>query len=156
MKNKLTRSTRAAATLFLLFIIFPVQAEIYKWVDANGKTHFSDKPLGEKVEEIKIKLSPAIERSPEEAGARKERADNFLRAREEERAIKKKAIAEKKKDKKERKRKCLAAQKEFGRLSRARVIYYDGKDGKRDFIGDDERTRVLAAAKAEIKKWCKK
>lgn len=27
--------------LFALIFVFPVQAEIYKWTDANGKSHFS-------------------------------------------------------------------------------------------------------------------
>jgi glutaredoxin len=27
--------------LFSLIFVFPVQAEIYKWTDANGKSHFS-------------------------------------------------------------------------------------------------------------------
>jgi glutaredoxin len=32
--------------LFALIFVFPVQAEIYKWTDANGKSHFSgSKPV---------------------------------------------------------------------------------------------------------------
>jgi len=42
--------------LFLLFCYTHAHAEIYKWVDANGKTHFGDKkPDSIKVENIKIK-----------------------------------------------------------------------------------------------------
>lgn len=35
---------RAAICLALLLCSAVAQAQIYKWVDANGKTHFSDKP----------------------------------------------------------------------------------------------------------------
>ncbi|TAK62738.1 glutaredoxin domain-containing protein [Methylobacter sp.] len=31
----------ALVLLFTLTFVFPVQAEIYKWTDANGKSHFS-------------------------------------------------------------------------------------------------------------------
>ena len=29
--------------LILLVLAFPVQAEIYKWIDEKGKTHFGDR-----------------------------------------------------------------------------------------------------------------
>jgi glutaredoxin len=32
---------RSLVLLFILMIALPVQAEIYKWTDANGKSHFS-------------------------------------------------------------------------------------------------------------------
>ncbi|WP_298440770.1 DUF4124 domain-containing protein [uncultured Ferrimonas sp.] len=31
--------------LLLLLLALPASAEIYKWVDANGKVHYSDKPV---------------------------------------------------------------------------------------------------------------
>ena len=47
--------------LLLLFISSGNSAEIFKWVDENGKTHYSDKkPDAEKlkVDKLKIKSSP--------------------------------------------------------------------------------------------------
>lgn len=46
-------------TLLLLFLCNPASAEIYTWVDDNGKTHFSDSPHEEKPVET-VELEPAI------------------------------------------------------------------------------------------------
>ena len=44
--------------ILLLLVVFPSQAEIYKWVDENGKVHFSDrKPESEKTEELKLEVN---------------------------------------------------------------------------------------------------
>lgn len=42
------------AALFLM-LNSAAHAEIYKWVDANGRIHFSDKPNSKDAEEIKIR-----------------------------------------------------------------------------------------------------
>lgn len=56
--------------LFFLFLIFSLSIvaqgkEIYKWTDANGKTHFSDKNPGNDVAEKKIGITEQ-ETRPEE------------------------------------------------------------------------------------------
>jgi len=141
------------SSLFLTPIL--VNAEIFKWTDENGKIHYSDKPTGVKAKEIKVKITPSTATTSKDTADRKTRANNFLRARKEERAENNKLLAEKKRLKKVQKKKCLAAKKEFSKLSRARGIYYKDKDGTRKFIGDKEVAQVLADEKAKIKKWCK-
>ena len=47
--------------LILQFSICVAHAEIYKWVDEDGKTHFSDtKPIDNNPEEIKLKITNSI------------------------------------------------------------------------------------------------
>lgn len=46
-------------TLLLLFLCSPASAEIYTWIDENGKTHFSDSPHEEKPVET-VELEPAV------------------------------------------------------------------------------------------------
>lgn len=61
MKQTTFQLSLRAACLTLLFAISASHAEIYKWVDANGKTHYSEKKddAGKaKVEQIKIKPPP--------------------------------------------------------------------------------------------------
>jgi glutaredoxin len=56
--------------LFLMLTVFvfaPAQAEIYKWVDEQGKTHFSDVPVeGIKNETVELKINTyaAVEITP--------------------------------------------------------------------------------------------
>lgn len=60
MKQSILQRSLQAACLTLLFATAASQAEIYKWVDANGKTHYSEKKddAGRaKVEEVKIRPS---------------------------------------------------------------------------------------------------
>lgn len=154
-KSKLSPLLVMLFGVSVLLIPLSVSAEIYKWTDENGKVHYSDKPIDDKSEKISIKLPPAASTPTQTSVDRKTKTDNFLRARQEERAEIDEKIAEKKKLKKQRKKKCKAAKKENENLIRARAIYYEGEGGAREYIGDEERARVLAEAKAEIKKWCK-
>jgi len=44
--------------MFTLFGNMPIHAEIYKWVDERGKSHFTDTPpVGSKTEEIELKIN---------------------------------------------------------------------------------------------------
>lgn len=44
--------------LILLLCSFSASAEIYKWIDQHGKTHFTDKPpAGQKTEEVRLKIN---------------------------------------------------------------------------------------------------
>lgn len=58
----------ALLALLLLFAAGEAPAEIYKWVDSNGKVHFSDKPPSDaKSEKLKIPVQsfdapPMVER----------------------------------------------------------------------------------------------
>jgi len=146
-------------SIFLATLIFIqpvlVHAGIYRWTDEAGNVHFSDKPVSEKATEVKVKVRPSLPVNKQTLEKRRLRTEQYLRGREQERAEIDKQQKEKKQFRKKRKRKCLTAQKEYGRMSRARTIYYKGKDGARDYVGDNQRTKLLAAAKADIKRWCK-
>lgn len=65
MKQRLIASV--VLYIFMLFISTFACAEIYKWVDERGKTHFTDSPPdGLKTEEIKLKINTytAVEIKP--------------------------------------------------------------------------------------------
>ena len=53
--------------LCLLSVSSALHAEIYKWVDDNGKAHFTDRPpVNQQVEEIEVKVNSyeAVEIKP--------------------------------------------------------------------------------------------
>ena len=57
---------------FLIFLVlaFPVQAEIYKWVDENGKTHFGDRvpeKYQKKAGNVEVKIHQPTEEDIAEA-----------------------------------------------------------------------------------------
>jgi hypothetical protein len=52
----------------ILFATFPVCAEVYKWVDSQGRTQFSDRPQADAVA-VDIKTPPADDRADQSAGS---------------------------------------------------------------------------------------
>ncbi len=58
---------RRLLILCLLSVSFPLNAEIYKWIDKNGKAHFTDTPpANQQVEEVEVKVNSytAVEIKP--------------------------------------------------------------------------------------------
>jgi len=143
------------STLMLALISLTAHAEIYKWTDENGKIHFSDKPVGEKAKTLDIKVQKANPSSAKTKDERKQRAEGFIRAREEERAERDKVIAEKKRLKAEKIANCEKFKKEYKRITEAGAVYYENKDGTRDWLEPKRRNKEEAHLKAQIKKWCK-
>jgi len=146
-----------AYILFSTLLLFSLtaHAEIYRWTDKNGKVHFSDKPISEKAETVDIKVKPVSPVPEQTRDERKQKAENFMRAREEERVEADKKIIEKKKLKAERKVNCKKAKKEYKRISEAGAVYFKNKDGSRDYLEPKRRKKEEALAKAAIEKWCK-
>ena len=132
-----------------------VHAEIYRWTDKNGKVHFSDKPVGKKAETVDIKVKPVSPTPTQTSSERKQRAEDFMRARKEERAVSEKKLAEKKKRKAERKANCKEAKKEYKRVTTAGAVYFKNKDGSRDYLDEKRRKKEEAFIKSQIAKWCK-
>jgi len=130
-------------------------AEIYKWTDENGKIHFSDTPVDKKAEKLDIKVTPSAPVSAKTRDERKQRADQYLRARQEERAENDKKQKEKKRLAKIRKEKCGAAKHEYREITEAGTVYYRKEDGTRDYLEPERRKKEELRAKAEVKKWCK-
>ena len=54
--------------LALLLLMAPIGAEVYKWVDEKGNTHYSDKaPPDEQAQELTISPPPPTEQAPQPA-----------------------------------------------------------------------------------------
>ena len=63
-QNRLPLFVTGALTLLVLA---PAQAQVYKWVDANGKTHYTenkDEASKGKAEQVKIQTQPSELRAP--------------------------------------------------------------------------------------------
>ena len=49
---------RQGIVVLLVFVAATAQAEIYRWTDANGKPHFSDKrPANQKTEAVQLQIN---------------------------------------------------------------------------------------------------
>jgi len=130
-------------------------AEIYRWTDKNGKVHFSDKPVSDKAKTVDINVKPSSPIPEKSRNERKQRSEDFMRAREEERAAKNKSIEEKKKLKKQRKKDCIEAKKEYKRTIEAGAVYIRDDEGDRVYLEPVERKKAEAEVKARVERLCK-
>lgn len=140
----------------LLFYAVPASAEMYRWVDAQGKVHYSDQPPTEKSKSSKTLNIPNQPAAPAAESSKSWQEKNLdykkRQATASETEAKKKKEAEDAKAKIEncdKSKKALKALEEGGRINT-----YDEK-GNRSFMDDAQRAKAMDDAKKAISEWCK-
>ncbi|MFP5429587.1 MAG: DUF4124 domain-containing protein [Gammaproteobacteria bacterium] len=151
--------------LALWLAALPAQAELYKWTDAQGRVHFTDrKPAeGGKVETLKTpQLTTPGGREAESASLpsavgqkslldrQKRMADILAQEREQEEA----AQARKKKEDAERLRKCHEA-RDYRRNAQGSRLYDIDHKGERVFMDDKAHDAHMRELDNAIKEFCK-
>lgn len=145
----------------MLALATVAQAGVTRWVDADGKVHYSDQPPPSTAKSQKIldlKNNPASpQAAPDSKVGEKSLAEKDLESRKrkvqaEETAAKQAKDQEEAKNKKancEQARNQLQALQEGQRMSK-----FDEK-GERVFLEDNERAKAIAEAKKSADSWCK-
>lgn len=144
-----------------LLITLPAQAEVHKWVDANGKVQYSDQaPPGKAgVEKLRVDRIPTpapAAGSQADKPAAKSLADRDLEYRQRqvaaEEAQKKQAQADA--ETKIKQQNCAGARGNLKTLEEGgRVFNYDAK-GERAYLDDAARSKALEEAKKRVSEWC--
>ena len=137
--------------VFLLFLIPSISlGGIYKWVDADGKTHYGNKPpQTSQVEKLNIKVKqPVVAKEPTKEGKNgvqgKNKDDkNELKPAESEAG---KYIAQ------EKSRFCYQAKIDLQRIQAKSRIRQKDKDGNVRYLSEKERSMRIAAAKKKMLK----
>lgn len=142
-------------TMFLLICHSVTQAGIYKWVDANGKVHYSDKvPAQEKAQELDVDVGP-VEANPElEQYRQRNRA--LIKVWDEERNQRQSQQAEQRKQLAQQRQRCAKLQREYDSSRRAGYLYVPRKDGERDIYSDEQRAKYEQQLADFLRKRCKK
>lgn len=148
-------------TLFTLLSILllighgSTQAEIYKWVDASGKVHFSDKaPVQQKPQQIDIDVGP-VEVDPELEQYR-QRNRTLLKVWETERDQKQQRQTEKRQQLAQRRQRCARMQREYDASRRAGYLYAPSKDGERKIYSDAQRAKYEQRLDDYLRTSCRK
>ncbi len=126
-------------------------ADVYRWVDENGRVHYSDQPHhgGEKP----VRVAPATPRDPDLA-ERQQRQQRLLQIyaedREREEAAKRKQQAERL----ERERRCRQARYKVARIEQGGVFYQFDADGERRYLSEQDVEARKSRRRSEVSKWC--
>ena len=149
--------------LGLLLCAAPTSAQMYKWVDDKGVTHYSESPPpGRKAQQVQTtpsSPSPSTTPKPAEPAATWADKERALRQRTIEREY-----AEEKRKKKEdaekyevamRKERCMDAQGALRALNEKRPVYWINEKGEREFLADSDRPQALERIKQKIEIYCK-
>lgn len=143
----------------LLMAAAPASADIVKWVDAEGKVHYSDSPptkaKSQKTLNIKNTAPSSAPTSAAEGGKTLVEKDLEFRKRavEKEESAAKQAKAEA--EEKRRKQNCAQARNQLQALKDGqRSSRYDEK-GERVFLEDGARPAAIQEAQRTADSWCK-
>ncbi len=144
--------------LFLALIFnLDANADVYKWTDAEGKTHFGDqKPNSSKVETLVLPTSPKSASTPTAstddngvAGRTK-----LLKVLSEEREIKQKAAAEQAQQKAKIMQLCGQARDYYNNISSG-TLYNVNAKGERTYLNDSQREQEIKRTQDFIKQRCR-
>lgn len=128
-------------------VSLPIQAEMYKWTDAQGNVHFTDQPPADtRSEELDIK-PPARIGQDENVRGIQERLQRLRQAEQEQYQQEEAARTEAAKKEKEARAACTRARRELAKYEGP--VYRTRDDGSVHFLTDEE----YAVRKAEIGKW---
>lgn len=144
---------------FILFLLCTTSAhaELYKWVDAQGKIHYSDQPAtGKTKSETKLEITnqPSATTSPENTKTWQDKELEYKKrqASAADNEAKKLKEAQEAKTKLEN---CAKAKQNLSQLESITPIYtYDEKTGRR-YLNEAQRAEALTDARKSVAEWCK-
>jgi hypothetical protein len=148
--------------LLFLLAAAPAHAQVFKWVDASGNTHYSDQPppastTGAKKLNVQSQPASPAEQQGSKASTGKsisEKEMEFRKRRVEgEEATAKQDKAEA--DAKLRQQNCGQARGTLRSLQEGRRITRYNNAGERVYLGDDMRAQETARAQKDVETWCK-
>ncbi len=135
----------------------PVNAELYKWVDEQGKVHYSDQPASGKTKSeaiLEIPNQPTTSTSTASSKTWQEKELEYKKRQ----SSAAEAEAKKQKDAQDEKTKrenCANAKQNLSQLESIAPAYtYDEKTG-RSYLNPTQRAEAIEKARKSVTEWCK-
>jgi hypothetical protein len=137
-----------ALALAGFFVATASAEDIYKWVDAQGRLHFSSQPpKGVKAQKMVPRATkPAA--APAATWRQRLEQSNLrrLQTQQQERQDAKKQ--------QQRTQRCLAARRALEILNRDQRLYRVNDQGEREYLNDEQRQSAKAATNQEVATYC--
>ena len=142
--------------LVALLLSVTAQAEVYRWVDDNGRVHFSDQaPVGGQAETLAMpkekELQGATDLSEFE---RLQRQKKLVKMLEEERLAKQEKRAQVAKAAEEREKYCTKFKNRLKYLDQYTHFYDEKDDGTREYMTEEEADAYRAGLKQKYQEEC--
>ncbi|ODM33839.1 hypothetical protein A6779_02575 [Marinobacter adhaerens] len=139
----------------VFFCLFPLSAKagVYKWIDANGQTHFGDRPPTQ-AESSEVKVNSAPASVDVDARERHQKMTEFLDQQQEEREARQaaNAKAEQKAEKQAEQCKKLRARLKF--LASVSTFYNINAQGERVYVNEAENAQIREDFREKVRKTC--
>ena len=131
----------------------PAQAQVYRWVDKDGKVHYSDqKPKDAVAKEMAIQSQPSDAEAAEKAMAELKAQNQGLDQLE---ADRKQAAADQQRVKQQQDAQCKAARSEAQLLTQVNRYFTVDDKGERRYDSDAQLAQRRAAANAKVAELCR-
>lgn len=143
-----------AILLILVTVWLPlnIHAEVYKWVDEHGYTHYGEKPPDANAQKIQIR-EITVDESIEIHNQQREK---LLRIYEEERNLKKEEKLKAEKLKAEKEQHCQNLENELIKYQQGGFVYYDlDENGERIYLSDKEMAAHISKLQKDYDTYCK-
>lgn len=144
-----------ACTTLTLFGL-EADAAIYKWVDAQGNTQFSDQPPGGSVEATKV-ATPGANISEGRRAAAQQRRDalkQISEARQEKRSGQAKEKEESLAAADTRRQQCDGARVRVALAEQTTHTYTVDANGERQYQASDQRDAEIRQMRADVERYC--
>ena len=145
----------------MLMLAVAAQAGVTRWVDAEGKVHYSDQPpprTAKSQKSLDLKSGPALpQATPDSKGGEKSLAEKELESRKR-RVQAEETAAKQAKDQEEansRKANCEQARNQLQALQEGQRVSKFNEKGERVFLEDNDRAKAIEEAKKTADSWCK-
>jgi hypothetical protein len=127
-----------------------LQAQVYRWTDDQGITHFSQTPPVEAEGRERVKTLSPPKSSEQEAWQELNTQVKEMQDRED--ILKENTLAEK--EQQDRERNCATARRTIGQLDNDEPLRIRGADGTRRKLTDTERAAHLEKAREMEERYC--
>lgn len=124
-------------------------AEIYRWTDANGQVHFSQRPVAPGAEQVEVK--PQVVERDQLTREREERTSRFYQARREEQA---QASAVAAQERAERAAECSKLRNALAEIPEGYIYYRPEADGQRSYYSDEELDTARQQLRHRVSERC--
>jgi hypothetical protein len=124
-------------------------AEIYRWTDAQGRVHFSEKPGVTGAEQVEVK--PQVVERDDATRQREQRTQQYFDARRDERAVAGTRSAE---ARAKRNKECQELRSNLESIQRDQRYFVIDKDGNKSYVEADEIDSARSRLSSRIAERC--